>query len=208
MRKLYFFLPAVLFVCLSSNSQSPVYKITHSYFRSDPFETTFSAFVSHLLNDPALTDKVLEKKTDTSLFLFRAYYKNYNPFFFKPKKVEVVLTETPVSLDSLNADTIYTYQLRAFTNDTKEGAAELKKEFEKIYRRHKGSFNKTSYTESQPGSRLPSATYNFFDPLHGVAPFAVTWAGPNADKEMCLIITIRLSTHGNKAILPIPFYAL
>ncbi|HEY6504745.1 MAG TPA: hypothetical protein VIZ28_12270, partial [Chitinophagaceae bacterium] len=70
MRKLYFVLVPVLFVCFNLYSQSPVYKISHSYFRSDPFENEFSSFLKQLLSDPALTDKIIEKRTDTSLFFF------------------------------------------------------------------------------------------------------------------------------------------
>ncbi|HEY6503322.1 MAG TPA: hypothetical protein VIZ28_05050, partial [Chitinophagaceae bacterium] len=180
--------------------------ISHSYFRSDPFENEFSSFLKQLLSDPALTDKIIEKRTDTSLFFFQGTYNKYNPFFFKPKKVVVVLTEIPVELDSLKTDTIYSYQLLAYNNDSKEGIEEVKKEFEKIYRRYKGSFKNTSHSENLSGNGLPSVTYNFFDPYYAVAPFAISWAGPNADKEICLILTIRMNTKDNKATLPVPLY--
>jgi len=205
MRKFYFVLLQTIFISLATYSQSPVYKITHNYFRSDPFETEFSAFLKHLLNDPTITNRILEKKTDTSLFFFQGVYTNFNPFFFKPAKVQVSLMESPIKLDSLRTDTLYVYQLLAYNNDTKEGIAELKKEFEKIYRRYKSSFAKSSYAENPPGSKMAAASYNFFDGLHGVSPFAITWLGPSEDKEICLVITIRMKTRDNKAVLPVPF---
>lgn len=206
MRKLYLTGLLTLTLFPAAYSQSPVYKITQSYYRSDPFETEFSSFLKHLLNDPTLTDKIIEKKTDTSLFYFQGTYTHHNPFFFKPQKVEVVLTETPVQLDSLKADTVYSYKLLAYSNSSKQGAGEVKKEFEKIFRKYKGNFRKNSYTENPPGSKIPGASYNFFDPFCAVAPFAVTWLGPDENKTLCLILTIRMSAKNNRAILPVPFY--
>lgn len=208
MRKCYFILLSVLITCCSSFGQftSPVFNITHDYFRSDPFQKEFSSFLSHLLNDPSISGKVLEKRTDTSLFYFQGLYKNHNPFFFKPKRTEVILTEMPVELDSLHTDTIYTYQLIAYTDNTKEGDKELKKEFEKIFKRFKGGFFKYTFTESPARDELNGATYNFFDRLCAVAPFALTWSGPDKNKEMYLILTVRMSTHNNITTLPVPLY--
>jgi len=206
MGKVYLFVPIVLLSCYSSNGQNPVPKITKTYFRSDPFRKEFSSFASHLLNDPTLTNKTLEKKTDSTLFYFQGTYTRHNPFFFKPKRVEVALNELVLNVDSLAADTIYVYQLIAYNNDTREGTAELKKEFEKIYRHYKSAFSRDQYTENPAGDKLNGATYNFFDQLHAVAPFAISWYGPDENKEMCLILTIRMDTYLNKAILPVPFY--
>jgi hypothetical protein len=206
MRKFYlafFILPA----CYISFGQSSAFKITKEYFRSDPFQKEFSSFLQHLFNDPSLTNKVLEKRTDTSLFYFQGTYTNHNPFFFKPKRIEVVLAQSVVEQDSLIIDTIYTYQLLAYNNDTKEEAQELKKEFEKIHRRYKNSFFKTTFSENPAGNKLKEASYNFFDPFNAVAPFSVSWFGPDENQEICLVLTIRMQAKNNKAILPIPLYA-
>ena len=196
----------ILLLASSTYSQQAVPKITKTYFRSDPFEGEFSSFMTHLLNDPAITGKILEKRTDSTLFFFQGTYKNFNPFFFKPKRVQVVLTELPVDLDSLAKDTIYNYQLFAYNNDTKDGVQDVKKEFDKLLKRFKGSFLSNQYSEN-PGNGSAGATYNFFDGRHVVAPFAITWFGPTEKKEMCLVLTVRLDTRYNEAILPVPFYA-
>jgi hypothetical protein len=206
MRKFCLTLFSFLLLCFSSYSQEPILKITRNYFRSDPFNKDFSSFLSHLLNDPALTNKIIEKRTDSTLFYLQGTYTAHNPFFFKPKRVQVVLTELEVNLDSLIRDTIYNYQLFAYDSDTKEGVEEVKKEFDKIFRRYKGSFRSNQYTENPAGNQSNGATYNFFDPLHAVAPFALSWFGPNENKEMCLVLTIRMDTYNNRAILPVPFY--
>jgi hypothetical protein len=206
MRKLYIFI--LTLVVTGAHGQSVVKKITHDYFRSDPFETSFSSFLTHLLNDPGLTDKTMKKKTDSSLFYFSGTYSEFNPFFFKPKKTKVVLTELPIKISASKMDTVYQYQLFAYADESKNTSKDLKKEFDKIFKRYKGSFYKTSLTENPDSAKINSATYNFFEPMYSLAPFALTWAGPDASKEICLILTIRMNTKDNKAVLPVPFYAL
>jgi hypothetical protein len=197
---------SVLLLSCSSYSQETLSKITKNYFRSDPFNNEFGSFVTQLVNDPALTNKTIRKRTDSTLFYFHGTYTAHNPFFFKPKRVEVVLTEIVVALDSLSLDTVYSYQLVAYNNDTEKEVQELKKEFEKIYRRYKSGFIKNSFIENSKDKKLPGATYSFLDPRCGIAPFALSWFGPNENKEIYLILTIRMETYDNMAILPIPFY--
>lgn len=209
MRKFYLLLLFALPGYYTSFSQNPVVpKITKEYFRSDPFKSDFSSFVAHLVNDPSITDKVIEKRTDSTLFYFEGAYSHHNPFFFKPTKVRVALTELVIATDSLPRDTIYTYQLFAYDTDTKEGIAELKKEFDKIYKRFNKSFSSSQLVENLAGTNIKGATYNFFHALHAVAPFALSWIGPDANKEMCLVLTIRMDILNNRAILPVPFYTL
>jgi hypothetical protein len=205
MRKFY---PLILliFICTTGRSQSPVFKIASSYFRSNPFEQDFNAFIGHLMFDPTIAGKVVEKRTDTSLFYFQGNYSNHNPFFFKPTRVTVLLSEIIVPVDSIRTDTVYSYQLFAYDTASSAGIQEVKREFEKIYKKYKKAFFKTDYIENPPGVTMNGATYNFFDPLFAVAPFAVTWTGPNSNDEMCLILTLRLQRRNNQAILPVPFY--
>jgi hypothetical protein len=208
MRKFYLLLLLVFITSPASFGQQTqmVAKITHNYFRSDPFPSEFSSFLKHLLNDPGIADKTLEKRTDSTLFYFEGTYTKYNPFFFKPTRVKIALTETAINIDSLPTDTIYIYQLFAFGNGDKKGIEEVKKEFDKIFRRYKNSFSNNTLTINPGGDKLDGATYNFFDKLHAVSPFALTWVGPDENKEMCLVLTIRMDNHNNMAILPVPFY--
>jgi hypothetical protein len=185
-----------------------VFTIARNYFRSNPFNKDFSSFLSFLINDPTIKNKTMEKKTDSTLFYFEGTYTTHNPFFFKPKKVEVMLTEMIVPIDSLPPDTIFAYQLLAYDDDSKEGVQELKKEFEKIFRKYKNNFPRNQYSENSAKTKLPGETYNFFDPLHAVSPFAVSWFGPDENKETCLVLTIRMDVYKNQAILPVPFYTL
>jgi hypothetical protein len=192
---------------VSVSGQEAVFKIARSYFRSDPFRGEFSAFMNHLLNDPTLTNKTMEKRTDSSLFYFEGTYNSptYNPFFFKPKRIEVVLTEMEVKLDSLLTDTIFAYELLAYANDTKDGKAEISEEFQKILKHYKNSFSRTQVVENPTGISAKGTTYNFFDRAHAVSPFALSLYGPDDKNEMCLILTLRMDTYNNVAMLAAPF---
>jgi hypothetical protein len=206
MRKFGLFLFSLLLTG-ATYSQQVVQKITRNYFRSDPFSGEFSSFMRHLLNDPSINSKIVEKRTDSTLFYFQGTYNNFNPFFFKPKRVQVVLTELPVDLDSTAKDTIYNYQIFAYDHDSKEGREAVKKEFGKLFRHYKGSFQTNQYSANPAGPATTGETYNFFDAFHGVSPFAISWFGPTDKKEICLVLTIRLDNQYNQAVLPIPFYA-
>lgn len=207
MRKSCLLLLFLFLICISSQAQEAVFKIAKSYFRSDPFRGEFSAFMSHLLNDPTLTDKKIEKKTDSSLFYFEGTYNspNYNPFFFSPKRIQVILTEMEVKLDSALTDTIFAYQLLAYANDSKEGKEEITREFEKIVKHGKASFARSKETHNPSEVKYSGSTWNYFDNAHAVSPFAVSLFGPDENKEMCLVLTLRMDTYNNMAMLAAPF---
>jgi hypothetical protein len=194
-----------IFAFISSDGQEVVSKITKNYFRSDPFRGEFSDFTKHLFNDPSISNKVMEKRTDSSLFYFEGTYavSAFNPFFFKPRRMQIVLSEMVVDLDSLLKDTLFVYELLAYSDATKEGNDEIKKEFDKILKHYKNSFYHNEYTEN-PG-KLKGSIYNFFDRLHAVSPFALSLYGPDEKKERCLILTIRMEMYNNLAMLAAPF---
>ena len=197
----------VFLFCSASYSQEVVFKIAKSYFRSDPFRSEFSAFMKHLLNDPFITDKVMEKRTDTSLFYFGGAYTNnvFNPFFFKPKRMEVALSEVQVKLDSTLTDTIFVYELFVYADDNKEGKDEITKEYDKILKRYKNNFYKSEFKQNPPGAKLQGGSHNFFDRYHAISPFAVALYGPTDKKEMCMILTLRMDTYDNMAMLAAPY---
>ncbi len=115
MRKILLFVFIVCFSFNSSFAQEGLLEFSKSYFRSDPLSGEFSNFLNHLLNDPSLQDKQIQKRTDTSLFYFSGIYKKYDRFFFKPKRVEIILQEQSIKyIDSLLPDTLFIYQLIAY----------------------------------------------------------------------------------------------
>lgn len=207
MKKFYFTLG--LFICLSlpAASQEELYQFTHAYFRSDPFNGEFSSFLDHLLKDPTIKEKKMRLRTDTSLFYFYGWYTNYNPFFFRPARVEVSLEEVPVQyVDSLPGDTLLIYQLTAYAEPGEKGLKEVIKEFEKIHRKYNRRFFDSNYKEFDKNSNLTGAIHNYFVAFHGLAPLSVAWGNTERGKEPALNITLRMKTSENRTVLPVPLY--
>src|SRR5262245_22315197 len=82
--------------------QDVLLQVAKNYFRSNPFDREFSQFLSHIMNDPTLTNSIINKRTDTTFFYLRGEYTHHNPFFFKAKRTSVIVGEKEIVLnDSL-----------------------------------------------------------------------------------------------------------
>lgn len=215
MRKNLIILLTVFLITACANAQSNVdptlqglHKFADEYFRSDPFKGQFSSFLKHLINDPAISEKTIQKKTDTSLYSFFGVYNNYNPFFFKPKRLEVLLEESAVFYNDTTkaSDTIFLYQLLAYLDDSPKGKEELSKEFEKIHRQTKRKFFDTSYKEVIDKDNVKTAWHNYFVPYYGIAPASIIWSKLEEHHELVLNITLRFKISRNETILPMPLY--
>lgn len=194
-------------VYLPDPSVEGLYKLAANYFRSDPFKGNFSDFLKHLINDADIDKKIIHKRTDTSLYSFEGVYKKYNPFFFRPKRIEIILEETPVSYkDSASlADTIFIYQLLAYAEDDAKGAEDIKKEFDKIHRQNKRKFFDSNYKQIENADKSVTSFYNYFLPLYWLAPVSVAHGKLKGQHELFLNIILRFKIDANKAVLPAPF---
>jgi len=200
MRKTLFSLFIISFFCTPSFAQESLFLFSKNYYRSNPFVGNFNSFLNHLLNDPSLVEKELKKRTDTSLFYFSGIYKNYNPFFFKPKKIHIELEQVSVNYgDSLVNDTIFIYQLIAYADDTEKGKQEIKKEFEKIHRVFNKKFYDSNYQDVKSGDAITGGTHNYFVAYSPLAPASTQWI--LQDNEALLNITLRFKASENRAVL-------
>lgn len=212
MTKKPLFISLAVLACMVARSQDNTYwlkmesllKFSKSYFRSDPFTGEFSGFLKHLINDPAISEKLIQKRTDTSLYYFYGIYTSYNPFFFKPKRVEILLEETPMTYeDSLYmTDTIFTYQLLAYANDDAAGNKETKKEFEKIHRLVHRKFE-SNYKEVKEGNEITTAVHNYFIHDRLLSPLSIAWGRLEKQQELFLNITLRVKMDGNRSMVPV-----
>jgi hypothetical protein len=206
MKKTLLLLFIVLLVATFSFAQDGYYQLTKSYFRSNPFIGEFSGFLKHLMNDPSIQNKKTQRRTDSALFYFYGAYKDYNPFFFKPKRVEILLEEISVKYtDSLPNDTIFVYQLIAYA-DASKGKQEVKKEFEKIHRQYNKKFSNSNSQDLKTGDEISGGLHNYFVPFAGIAPVTTAWGYLTHTNEYVLNITLRLTSSENRAILPATFY--
>lgn len=181
-------------------------RMVKSYFRSNPYTTQFSRFVSHLLNDPAIANKKMNKKTDSSFFSFWGEYKNYSLFGFKPDRTEIKLVEMELpSNDSLSIkDTMFVYQLLGYSYGGKTGLETVEKEFSKFNRHYSKSFF-TQFSNVEKNHEIIGGINDYFVPgLPGSSPLTAAW-GKLDEFQNVFIVTLRLKVKENVAILPMPF---
>src|SRR3990170_3474040 len=198
MKKYFLNVFFILFFYNASFSQEGLYQFSKSYFRSDPLIGSFSGFLKHLMNDPAITNKRIRQRTDSTFFYFFGVYNNYNPFFFKPKRVEILLEETSIKyIDSLPADTILVYQLLAYTDGSK-GKQEVKKEFEKIHRQYNKKFDDSNYQDLKTGEDTTGGLHNYFVSFAGIAPVSTLWGILKDTNEYILNIIFRIKSSENR----------
>jgi hypothetical protein len=205
MKKLLLTLFITSFCFTGSFAQEGLYQFSKSYYRSDPFVGEFSGFLNHLLNDPSLLEKEIQKRTDSSLFYFSGIYKNHHPFFFKPKKIKILLQEVSVNYgDSLVNDTIFIYQLLAYADDTEKGEQEVKREFEKIHRVFNKRFYNSNYQDLKNGETIGGGQHNYFVAYSTLAPVSTIWT--KLDNEFVLNISLRFKASENRAVLAASLY--
>jgi hypothetical protein len=181
---------------------NPIYKIARTYFRSNPFNVHFSTFLNHLMHDPTLSNKTLNKRTDTSLFFFSGEYKGHNPYGFKADKVDIRLAEREVNMeDSVSTmDTLLFYQLVGYSYGT--GASEaVKKEYSKFDRK----FGQHFYGEDsvlKEGNEPVGMVKNYFLISESyLSPLSISW-GKLDDLHSVFTIMFRIKLTQNIATLP------
>ena len=192
--------------CLTATaySQRKLQKAIHSYYRYDPFERSFSNFISSLLNDTTLTNKTVVKRTDSTLFFFKGEYKEHNPFAFKAIRTEVRLAEMEVeSSDSIPIiDTIMAYQIIGYTYKTGNGIQSVKSEFTRFDRKYGDEFSNKTTKDLIDGGHVEGMTCNYFLNNSAISPLSVTWGNVN-NGESIFVITVRLIKIENQAMLPV-----
>ncbi len=201
---------AFFFMSLLMAGKSPVaaqqglYEISDDYFRSNPYKSSFSIFLNHLLKDPTITDKHTQLKTDSTLFSFSGTYKTHNPFFYKPEKTVVILEEMPLRYDEAltPADTILTYQLIAYSPMNEKTMKDVKKEFSKIHRVYSKRFSNSKRIPIEEDEEARREAYHYFVGHRVLSPLTVGWVHLKKENLILLNITLRIKVIANEADLP------
>lgn len=181
-------------------------KIAHDYFRISPFNKDFSTFVSRLMNDPSLLQSTILRKTDTSLFFMEGVYGTHKPFFFRPEKVKVILSERETEADSLHpAQPFFLYQLVGYAPKGNEGKTDVQDEYEKLVRQYKRDFDMNHPRELKDGDTLTGEIRDFYFDNVSFPVITLAWSS-NTKNGNVLAITIRFLVYDNRAFLPIATY--
>ena len=191
---LLIFLPFLL------NAQPVFQPVLKSYFRTHPFDGTFSAFIKSLQQDPWFKIEEYSRRTDTSFFFLTGTYKNFNPFHYPAKEVRLIVAEQLLEhTDSLKTlDTIINIQLLGIADATENSRTEVVKEYTRFQKKYASLFWKSSYQKGDYEGRLATEINHFFIYPYSISPISVVW-GHMETKEYAFIITIRCKVKQNIA---------
>ncbi len=186
-------------------AQQALEQVAKSYYRCDPFKQETGSFLKQLINDPTLINITIFRRTDTSLFYFKGEYKNFNPFFFKPDRTVVILSEKELLLnDSLNlADTIFTYQIAGYIGEGKNTVHDVKQEFKKFDHKYLKKFSSSEFSELRSGDLVYGAIRNYYVAFTNLSPLTAAWQEIGSTHESVFVITLRFKMYDNVAVLPI-----
>jgi len=181
-----------------------IFQVARHYLRSNPYNIHFSAFLNHLINDPSLSNKTIQKRSDTSFFFFRGVYSNHNPYSFNASRTEVRLVEHRVVMeDSLSTvDTLLFYQLIGYSFSGVAGTESVKKEFSKFDRKYGKQFYSEPGEVKKGGEIVGMIKNYYFLNLTVLSPLSISWEKLD-EYQSAFTITFRIKLRQNIATLPI-----
>ena len=202
MKKYYLIFLLTIFYS-SLQAQEAIVKIATNYFRANPFTQEFSDFLDQLMHDPAIANKSLTKRTDTSLFSFMAEYKNHSPYTFLANRTEIKFYEKAVDVgdSTLAIDTVFIYQLIGYSYG-KEGAENVKKEFEKFNKRFQKQFFSSQPGDLKKNDEIVGGMINYFILGSTISPLGISWAKLD-EFQNAFSILFRIKMEENNAVLPV-----
>ena len=183
--------------------QEVLTKIADNYFRANPFTQKFSHFLDQLMNDPAIGNKTVKKRTDTTFFSFMAEYKTFSPYTFLANRTEVKLLERQVDIgDSTKLlDTMLVYQLLGYSYG-KEGIESVKKEFNKFHKRFQKQFADSEASDLKKNDEIIGGVINYFVKGITISPLSISWAKLD-EYQNAFSIAFRFKIEENLPVLPV-----
>lgn len=189
---------------VSAKAQPSLMDMINHYFKANPFEQSFSSFLTSILTDHHFIREELNKRTDSNLFFLKGHYTDFMPVEMSPVQTEIRVAEVEFNhTDSLQTpDTMIVYQLLCIADSTEKAKDQVKKEFKKFNRRYKDTFINNEYkyttgTDGLPGMEL----YNYFIPFLLVSPVTAAWGKMPDNKSYVFTLTIRMKQSQNQAAL-------
>jgi hypothetical protein len=178
-------------------------QVAQPYFKLDPYKNSFSQFLQEFINDPDLQYKVLNKRTDSTFFFASGTYKRFNPFIYRPTTLKVAVIESEFSDSDTSSyrDTVLYYQLLVTTDSTAQSEQFVKKEYNRLLRKHddKFTFNTQPLNEANSAQKGEIAI-GFFN-LFAVSPITIAWGRELASRNYVFSLTLRMKVQENRATL-------
>ena len=195
------FFPFILLLFVPFLAKSQTYylgNVCNDYFPFNPFENEFSNLFKLLNADPHSGNKTIQKRTDSTLFLFKSVYTNYPKLNTRVLRVEIKLQEAEVVLsDSLHVkDTLIQYQLTCYFDGGTKGLQTVKKAFDNFDREYKNHFSTSSSSKIKDDDKDSGIIKNYFISLSPISPLSIAWTSID-ENESAFVILLRLKLKQN-----------
>src|SRR5258706_11749024 len=170
--------------------------IFDTYFRANPFDDEFNAFYKKLSSDPTLTNKSIQKRTDSTLFSFKGSYENFKQRDFKFTHANVRLEEIEIETsDSLHTkDTLIQYQVICYSTGGKTGLTIVKKVYDNFYKDYHTAFTNKEAKETDENA---GAMRHYFSYNLPISPVTAIWSRIN-ENESIFSVAVRMKLKENK----------
>jgi len=177
--------------------QNYVNEIFDTYFRANPFDTGFNVFYQRLSADPALSDKSIQKRTDSTLFSFKGAYENFKRGNFKFTRAEVRLEEIEIETsESLHTkDTLIQYQIICYCMGGKSGLTIAKKVYDNFYKEYHNAFLYSNKEAKEP-DETAGAVRHYFSSNLPISPVTTLWGRKN-ENESVFSVAVRMKLKEN-----------
>jgi hypothetical protein len=182
--------------------------ILDTYYPLNPFDYDFSFFLNKLRSDPKATDKLLKRRTDSTLFSFNGDYINFQQgetkftnATIRLEEIELPISDASGNIDSLHlSDTLIQYQVTCYCFGGKNGLGVAKKAFTNFNRDYKVGFTQGITKELKEKEIVTGEVINYFSYNLPVSPLTVAWNKLNED-ESIFVIMVRLKLKQNQLVI-------
>lgn len=187
----------------ASPAQNPLQKVLKNYFRTHPFDRTFSSFITSLQQDSWFRIDVYNRRTDSSFFYLAGHYINFNPFQYPAREVKLIIAESEYkhndSLETL--DTIINLQMLGITDTSRKAAQYVEKEFRRFHKIYAPLFWQTTYDYAQKKGQRSAELYNYFIYPFSISPVTIAWGLLPETEQYTFTLTLRCKVRENIADL-------
>ncbi|MGC4038857.1 MAG: hypothetical protein QM764_23065 [Chitinophagaceae bacterium] len=186
------------FVCFIGNANAQydeINKVFNRYFPANPFKNEFTTFFKKLKTEPALVNKVLTRRTDSTLFSFKGNHNHYEWEGFVFTDAEFILEEVPFNTNSVAyaADTIMQYKVICYCFGGATGLA-IVKDALKNFDDTMEAYPYSDYITKN--GTVVGIAYNYHYGSLAVSPITASWMKIDEDKS-AFSITVRLKLKQN-----------
>jgi hypothetical protein len=168
----------------AQSTQEKVEAISLSYFGINAFGKTPDSIESDLIKARNVSVDFKRAKSDSTLFFFSGYTKNFNPFSFSPDKVQYELVSWVNKQPSSEVtDTLLAFYIIALTDSSETGKQKVINEYKKLDKEFKMLFSRKVYQHKKNKKVWLYQQSNYYEGFRLYPELTVGWGVHYSDQK-------------------------